>query len=193
MIKAMGVEDVEVDMACEENVVTFTILGDNASQLIGRRGETLDALQYLVSLAANHIDETYYRVTIDIGGYREKRRETLVALGKKHAVLAAKKGYRHSFEPMNPYERRIIHTAVQEIEGATSWSEGENTRRHVVIGPDRSSNRNFGKKGGYHGGRGGYNKKHTSSYSSEPVEKREPKVVDDLSDRGVSLYGKVDY
>ncbi len=190
LIKAMGIEGAEVNMECGEDNVSFVVSGDDASALIGRRGETLDALQYLVSLVANHNDGEYYRVSIDIGGYREKRRETLVALGKKHAILAAKKGYRHSFEPMNPYERRIIHTAVQEVEGATSWSEGENFRRHVVIGPDQNSRRNFGRKG-HRNDRG--NQRRNTSFHSEPAEKREPKAVDDLSEKGVSLYGKVEF
>ena len=190
LIKAMGIENAEVSMECGEDNVSFVVSGEDASALIGRRGETLDAMQYLVSLVANHNEETYYRVSIDVGGYREKRRETLVALGKKHAVLAAKKGYRHAFEPMNPYERRIIHTAVQEIDGATSWSEGENFRRHVVIGPDQNSRRSFNKKG-HRNDRG--NQRRNNAVYSEPQEKREPKAVDDLSEKGVSRYGKVEF
>ena len=93
--------------------------------MIGHRGETLDALQYLSGLVANHVDNSYYRITLDIGNYREKRRETLEALGKKMAAKAVRTGRNTSLEPMNPYERRIIHTAVQTVEGAKSWSEGE--------------------------------------------------------------------
>ncbi len=190
MISAMGIEGTSIEMSCEDNNVDFVISGDNASMLIGRRGETLDALQYLTSLVANHVDDNYYRISINVGDYREKRKETLSALGRKHALLAARKGFKHSFEPMNPYERRIIHTAVQEIEGATSWSEGENARRHVVIGPDQNARQNYRRRSGY--SKGGYNKNKSYS-SSESFEKREPKVVDDLSDKGVSLYGKVEY
>ena len=97
--------------------------------------ETLDALQYLSGLVANHVDNSYYRITLDIGNYREKRRETLEALGKKMAAKAVRTGRNTSLEPMNPYERRIIHTAVQTVEGAKSWSEGEDLAAHVVIGP----------------------------------------------------------
>ena len=84
---------------------------------------------------ANHIENTYFRITLDIGNYREKRKDTLEVLGKKIANKAVKSGRNCSLEPMNPYERRIIHTAVQTVEGAKSWSEGEDLNRHVVIGP----------------------------------------------------------
>ena len=73
--------------------------------------------QYLASLVANHMDESYYRITLDVGNYREKRKETLESLGKKMAARAVKTGRNSSLEPMNPYERRIIHTAVQTVEG----------------------------------------------------------------------------
>lgn len=100
-----------------------------------RRGETLDALQYLTGLVANRVDNAYYRVTIDVGNYREKRDKTLAELPVRSAARAAKTGRKTSLEPMNPYERRIIHTTVQEIEGATSWSVGSEPNRHVVVGP----------------------------------------------------------
>ena len=111
---------------------------------------------------ANHVDEGYYRITLDIGNYREKRKETLEALGKKIALKAVKIGRNYPLEPMNPYERRIIHTAVQEVEGAKSWSEGEDIARHVVIGPVDGERPQ--RRGGYNnrgprrsGGRSGYN------------------------------------
>ena len=81
------------------------------------------------------MENAYYRVSLDIGNYREKRETTLTALARRHAIQAAKTGRRTSLEHMNPYERRIIHTAVQQIEGATSWSMGSEPNRHVVIGP----------------------------------------------------------
>ena len=131
----MGLTTVEFDVKEEESGAMISLSGDDVGFIIGHRGETLDALQYLAGLVANHIDNTYYRITLDIGNYREKRRDTLEVLGKKIAAKAVKIGRNCSLEPMNPYERRIIHTAVQTVEGAKSWSEGEDLNRHVVIGP----------------------------------------------------------
>ena len=82
------------------------------------------------------MEDSYYRITIDIGNYREKRRETLTVLGTKMANKAVKTGRNYALEPMNPYERRIIHAAVQGVEGAKSWSEGEDLNRHIIIGPE---------------------------------------------------------
>ena len=120
---------------------------------VGRRGETLDALQYITSLVANHGEEPYIKVTVNTGNYREKREKTLEILGRKLAFKAIKTGRKTSLEPMNPYERRIIHTAVQKVNGAISWSEGENAARHVVIGPDPKVKNN--RKGGYQNNRRG--------------------------------------
>lgn len=135
ILKEMGLEDVKIDVEPEEAGAALTLSGEDIGFIIGHRGETLDALQYLASLVANHVDDAYYRITLDVGNYRQKRKETLEALGVKMANRAVKTGRNASLEPMNPYERRIIHTAVQEIEGAKSWSEGEDMVRHVVIGP----------------------------------------------------------
>lgn len=131
----MGVNDATFTVKEEENGALISISGEDVGFIIGHRGETLDALQYLAGLVSNHVDNSYYRVTLDIGNYREKRRETLEVLGKKIAAKAVRTGRNTSLEPMNPYERRIIHTAVQTVEGAKSWSEGEDLARHVVIGP----------------------------------------------------------
>lgn len=131
----MGVTDVTFTVKEEENGALISISGENVGFIIGHRGETLDALQYLAGLVSNHVENSYYRVTLDIGNYREKRRETLEVLGRKIAAKAVRTGRNTSLEPMNPYERRIIHTAVQTVEGAKSWSEGEDLGRHVVIGP----------------------------------------------------------
>lgn len=136
ILKEMGLPNVEISVTEEENGALLSLTGEDIGFIIGHRGETLDALQYLAGLVANHIDNSYYRVTLDIGNYREKRKETLEILGKKMAAKAVKIGRNASLEPMNPYERRIIHTAVQTVEGAKSWSEGEDLNRHVVIGPE---------------------------------------------------------
>jgi spoIIIJ-associated protein len=91
-------------------------------------------MQYIVSLVANKGEEQYKRITLDTGSYRKKREKTLVSLAGRIAVNAVKTHRNTTLEPMNPYERRIIHTAVQEINGAASWSVGEDPNRRVVIG-----------------------------------------------------------
>ena len=136
ILREMGLPGVEIQIQEEEAGAALTLSGEDVGFIIGHRGETLDALQYLASLVANHVEDSYYRITLDVGNYREKRKETLEALGKKMAARAVKTGRNASLEPMNPYERRIIHTAVQTVEGAKSWSEGEDLARHVVIGPE---------------------------------------------------------
>ncbi len=135
VLGCMGVANAHVDIKKEDDGAMLVVTGDDVGFIIGHRGETLDALQYLSGLVANHIGNEYFRVTIDVGNYREKRRETLESLGKKMAEKSLRIGRNTSLEPMNPYERRIIHTAVQTVEGAKSWSEGEDLERHVVIGP----------------------------------------------------------
>ena len=132
----MSLPDATVEIRPVEAGAELVLDGDDIGFIIGHRGETLDALQYLASLVANHVEGSYFRVTLDVGNYREKRKETLEALGKKMAARAVKTGRNSSLEPMNPYERRIIHTAVQTVAGAKSWSEGVDQGRHVVIGPE---------------------------------------------------------
>lgn len=117
----------------EEGNVRAKMEGDSQGILIGRRGETLDAIQYLTSLYLNKGEEEYIRVTIDSEGYRAKREEALVRLAKRMANRARRTGRRVSLEPMNPYERRILHSALQGEEGITTHSEGEEPNRRVVI------------------------------------------------------------
>lgn len=155
-------------MSSEENEggAVINIEGEEVGFIIGHRGETLDALQYLAGLVANHTDNEYYRIAINIGNYREKREKTLEILGRKLAFKACKTGSKTSLEPMNPYERRIIHTAVQKVRGATSWSEGENLQRHVVIGPDPDF------KPAY---KGGYRKNRSSNFNKDGSYNRRPR------------------
>jgi len=129
----MGV-DVTIDMGtdAEGNVYGF-MQGDTLGILIGRRGETLDALQYLTSLKVNRGREGYTRVTLDTENYRAKREDTLIRLANRMANRALRTGRKVSLEPMNPYERRIIHFALQQNEGVTTHSEGDEPNRHVVI------------------------------------------------------------
>ena len=117
----------------QDGNVFVQMTGDTLGILIGRRGETLDALQYLTSLRVNRGQEGYTRVTLDTENYRAKREDTLVRLANRMANRAVKTGRRVSLEPMNPYERRIIHSALQPNENVDTHSEGEEPNRHVVI------------------------------------------------------------
>ncbi|MBQ5565745.1 MAG: protein jag [Clostridia bacterium] len=153
VLSCMGLNDIEFEVTEEDNTAEINLKGEDVGFIIGRRGETLDALQYLAGLVANHVDNQYYRVTINTGNYREKREVTLENLGKKLAIKAVKTGKSINLEPMNPYERRIIHTAVQQVNGAISFSEGEVLDRHVVIAPDPKNPVKPRRSGGYHGGK----------------------------------------
>jgi spoIIIJ-associated protein len=117
----------------EEGNVLANMQGDTLGILIGRRGETLDALQYLTSLLVNKGSEQYIRVTLDTENYRAKREEALTRLANRMANRAIKTGRKVVLEPMNPYERRILHSALQSNEAVTTHSEGEEPNRHVVI------------------------------------------------------------
>ena len=129
----MGVP-VSIEMGTDaEGNLYGTMTGDTLGILIGRRGETLDAIQYLTSLKVNRGQENYTRVTLDTENYRAKREDTLVRLANRMANRATRTGRRVSLEPMNPYERRIIHYALQQHEGVTTHSEGDEPNRHVVI------------------------------------------------------------
>ena len=129
----MGV-DVEVAVGTDEEKNVFVqMTGDTLGILIGRRGETLDALQYLTSLKVNRGQDDYTRVTLDTENYRAKREDTLIRLANRMANRAVKTGRKVSLEPMNPYERRIIHSALQGNDAVDTHSEGEEPNRHVVI------------------------------------------------------------
>lgn len=187
VLDKMNLADIEIEKKAVEGGVEFDLSGENVGFVIGRRGETLDSLQYLTSLVANHADSGYFKITIDTGNYREKREKTLGILGRKLAFKAVKTGKKTNLEPMNPYERRIIHTAVQKVNGAISWSEGENANRHVVIGPDPKFKGNFHKSG--YKGRGGKRSYNSGFSNSAPVNPdRKPLNEGD----GTGLYGRID-
>lgn len=200
IIKAMGIEDIEVTVTEGDNCAEINLAGEQVGAVIGRRGETLDALQYLAGLVANHVGNSYYRIIINIGNYREKREKTLEVLGRKLAFKVLKTGRNVSLEPMNPYERRIIHTAVQKVNGAISWSEGEVINRHVVIGLDPEYKRtyrknNYNNRGGKKNYNGGYDRKRSYNSNQKKSEnndvvkaEREPKN----EGGNFSLYGKID-
>jgi spoIIIJ-associated protein len=121
----------------EDGEKRITVTGDNAAILIGHHGETLDSLQYLASLAANkRIDgkkDEYVRITVDVEGYRAKREETLRALARRMAAKVQKYKKSVMLEPMNPYERRIIHSEIQNIAGVSTNSIGSENNRKIVI------------------------------------------------------------
>lgn len=122
-----------VKAANTENGLLVNLEGDDMGVLIGRRGETLDAVQYLASLVYNKDKEDYHRVTVDTENYRKKRENTLIRLAKKKAGQAVRTGRKVVLEPMSPFERRIIHFALQNDEAVVTYSEGEEPNRHIVI------------------------------------------------------------
>jgi len=131
--KMMGTE-VEIKAELKDDATLHVEMnGDELGILIGHHGETLDALQYLTRLAINRDDEEFVRVLLDSESYRAKREESLIRLANRMANRALKTGRRVSLEPMNPYERRIIHSALQAREDVMTHSEGEEPRRHLVI------------------------------------------------------------
>ena len=121
-----------------EEALLINMQGDNQGILIGHRGETLDALQYLTSLQVNKGGKEYRRVTLDTEGYRAKREQTLIALAGRMAAKVQKSGRRMVLEPMNPYERRILHATLQDNPYVTTHSEGDEPNRRVVITPKRA-------------------------------------------------------
>lgn len=160
VLKAMGVQDFTAEANRDGENLNITLKGDDLGFVIGRRGKTIDAIQYLASLAVNRLDGDYMRITIDSGNFREKREKTLESLARRLARNVVKSGRSMTLEPMNPYERRIIHATVATVEGATSSSIGEEPNRRVVISstnPVKKYNNNYkGKKKPYNNGKGGY-------------------------------------
>lgn len=164
VIRAMGVENFTVTPKMREDTLVLMIEGRNIGVVIGRRGETLNALQTLTGLAANQgerrEDGAYVRVNLDSGHYREKRNRTLEELATKVALNAVRTGRSTTLEPMNPFDRRIIHAAVARVEGAVSTSVGNEPTRRVVISsanPRRSTERDSrsGDRRSRSGSRGG--------------------------------------
>ena len=138
LLKAMKI-DAEVKATETDDGLLLVIVSNTNGLLIGRRGETLDAIQYLVSLFynKNRKETAYRRVTIDTEGYRARREETLRKLARRNALRVVKTGRSVKMEPMNPYERRILHSSLQNFRGVTTYSEGEEPNRAVIIAPDK--------------------------------------------------------
>ena len=124
----------DIDIKEENDIIKINLKGPKMGLVIGYRGETLDSLQYLVSLVVNKNHENpYKRVVLDAENYRHKREETLIRVAQKTAYKVKKSGRPYKLEPMNPYERRIIHSALQEYTDINTYSEGEETFRRIII------------------------------------------------------------
>lgn len=138
VLKAMGMEDVEFTSTVDEDgALAIEMKGDNMGILIGKRGQTLDSLQYLTNRIANKSQDGYVRVKLDTEDYRRRRKQTLENLAKNIAYKVKRTRKPVSLEPMNPYERRIIHSALQGDDRVSTHSEGEEPYRRVVVTPNR--------------------------------------------------------
>ena len=158
IIKAMGISEFFIDTEVSSESIVLSLEGDEIGFIIGRRGETLDSIQYLAGLATNKLDGEYVRISINSGSFREKRKKTLEELAERLASTVKRTSRSITLEPMNPYERRIIHSTVSKFEGVTSRSIGEEPNRRVVISSTKKyngKNRRGGKP--YH--KNGYSKK----------------------------------
>ncbi|MFZ5645073.1 MAG: RNA-binding cell elongation regulator Jag/EloR [Bacillota bacterium] len=136
ILNTMNLE-AKIKIAERDNTITLNLEGENLGILIGRRGETLDALQYLVNLSINKNQENRKKLILDIEGYRKRREETLKKLAHKLADKAMQRGRNVVLEPMNSLERRIIHTALQGRDDISTFSEGEEPYRKIIISPKK--------------------------------------------------------
>lgn len=140
VLSDMGVEGFELIVDVEDaSDIKISVSGGELGVAIGRHGDVLDALQYLANLAANRTTDKLVRVTVDVENYRSKREETLRTLARRMAQKAIKVGRNVSLEPMNSYERRIIHSEVQDIEGVTTFSVGSDSDRRIVLSPEKKA------------------------------------------------------
>lgn len=149
MFEAMGISvEVKITFDTEDECVNVELLGDNMGLLIGKRGQTLDSIQYLTSLVVNKGKEKYVRIKVDTENYRQRRKDTLESLAKNIAYKVKRSRRSVALEPMNPYERRIIHSALQNDKFVSTKSEGEEPFRHVVVYLDRekSGNNRYSRK-----------------------------------------------
>ena len=171
VIALMGVENVAFSAVQKGEATIIRLDGEHLGALIGRRGETMESLSYLASLVANRLEGDYIKLGLDVAGYRDKRESDLTALAQRIGNKVRKTGRSFAMEPMNPYERRIIHSAIGKMEGVRSESKGEGRDRRVVIystAPDAQTDNTYGERrprgngrrpggnrnGGFRGGRG---------------------------------------
>ena len=186
VITRMGVNDVTFSAVQKGEATTIRLDGEKLGALIGRRGETMESLSYLASLVANRLEGDYIKLGLDVAGYRDKRESDLTALAQRIGAKVRKTGRSFAMEPMNPYERRIIHSAIGKMEGVRSESKGEGRDRRVVIystAPDAQTDNTYGERrprgngrrnggnrnGGYRGNRNGdRNGSNRGGYRSGP-------------------------
>ena len=175
VIALMGVENVTFSAVQKGEATIIRLDGEKLGALIGRRGETMESLSYLASLVANRLEGDYIKLGLDVAGYRDKRENDLTVLAQRIGNKVRKTGRSFAMEPMNPYERRIIHSAISKMEGVRSESKGEGRDRRVVIystAPDAQTENTYGERrprggrpgngrrpggnrnGGFRGGRG---------------------------------------
>ncbi len=208
VLHALGLENFTITPIKRDGNVVLDVSGEKLGVVIGKRGETLDSLQYLTILASNRAEESYCRIAIDCNGYRDKRRETLENLAKRTAAKVIKQGRKIALEPMNPYERRIIHSCVADIEGVSSHSTGVEPYRKVVIYADKPKfdNRRRAPRGDRTGGGHTRNYKQSTGFSTsfereykrkayEPSENADAgefskETVD--TEKNATLYGKIE-
>ena len=149
VIALMGVENVTFSAVQKGEATIIRLDGEKLGALIGRRGETMESLSYLASLVANRLEGDYIKLGLDVAGYRDKRESDLSALAQRIGAKVRKTGRSFAMEPMNPYERRIIHSAISKMEGVRSESKGEGRDRRVVIystAPDAQAENTYGER-----------------------------------------------
>ena len=149
VIAKMGVENVTFSAVQKGEATIIRLDGEHLGALIGRRGETMESLSYLASLVANRLEGDYIKLGLDVAGYRDKRESDLTALAQRIGTKVRKTGRSFAMEPMNPYERRIIHSAISKMEGVRSESKGEGRDRRVVIystAPDAQTENTYGER-----------------------------------------------
>ena len=199
VIRAMEVKDFTITPKMREDTLVLLIEGSDLGVVIGRRGETLDSLQVLTGLAANRGEGEYVRVNLDSGNFREKRTKTLDELAVKMAKNAVRTGRSTTLEPMNPYDRRIIHAAVAGVEGAASTSIGEEPNRRVVISSLNPRKPQQDRRGGHggrgrRGGRGGDRRRDSRPVENTAVNTEKPAApkapLKEAEDK--PLYGKIE-
>ena len=194
VLHALKLENFEITAIRKDNNVVLDISGEKLGVVIGRRGETLDSLQYLTILASNRTEENYCRISVDCNGYRDKRKETLENLAKRTSAKVIKQGRKIALEPMNPYERRIIHSCVAEIEGVSSHSTGVEPYRKVVIYADKpkTDNRRRRDRGERGDARAIRNYKSSGGFSTsfEREYKRRSYEADETSNAGAGEFSK---
>ncbi|MCH5185717.1 MAG: protein jag [Oscillospiraceae bacterium] len=174
--------DAKTDISLNDNNMDIELSGENMGIIIGKHGDTLDSLQYLTSLIVNHDSEEYIKVNMDTENYREKRTEVLVSLSNRLAENVVKNGKKKTLEPMNPYERRIIHSTLQSNTNVTTYSIGDEPYRKVVIAPKNAKpyyKKSYSKDRPY---KKNYNKRPDYSSSAEDTDNNGSGLPDFSSD-----------